>query len=74
MRSRALPIFTVVLSAGCALGAPSHSALPVSRLAMMDSGVVRRVCADADSVIAGRRPCVLSDQGVRARDIVRRPR
>jgi hypothetical protein len=71
MRSRALSLAIVVLpAAACAHGTGSHADQPLSRMARMDTGVVRRVCADADSVIAGRSACVLSDQGVRRRDVV----
>jgi hypothetical protein len=68
MRSRAISIVTMLVSmTGCARSAPARAGQSVSRLAAMDTGVVRRLCADADSVIAGRRACVLSDQGVRPR-------
>jgi uncharacterized protein YcfL len=33
-----------------------------TRVVVMDSATVRRLCAEPDSVLAGRRTCVLLDQ------------
>lgn len=72
MRRRAMPIAVLTLiAAGCAGGSVPRTDAS-SRVAMMDTTMVRRLCADADSVIAGRRACVLSDQSFRRRD-VRKP-
>jgi hypothetical protein len=38
---------------------------PVARVSAMDTAIVRRLCAQPDSVLAGRRSCELLDQGPR---------
>ena len=43
----------------------SVSGFNAGRGAALDTASARRLCAAPDSVLAGRAPCVLRDQGVR---------
>ena len=38
---------------------------PVARATAMDTAIVRRLCVEPDSVLAGRRACELLDQAPR---------
>jgi len=70
MRRRMFAI--AVLAFGCARSAPARFSHGAQHWVTMDTAVARRVCADADSVIAGRRTCVLLDQSRHGVD-VRKP-
>jgi hypothetical protein len=64
-------ISVAMLLSACAPSTPAPRAMPAARQVAMDTAVARRICADADSVIAGRSACVLRDQSRRP-DAVRR--
>jgi hypothetical protein len=63
MRLSLMPVALIV--AGCHGAAPQPKA-PVRRTVAWDSATAYRVCEAPDSVIAGRKECVLLDQGRRA--------
>jgi hypothetical protein len=65
--------FTLLLATllGCHGAAPRSNGSVPQQTAAMDSGTVRRLCAEPDSVLAGRRSCVLLDQ--RAQRVVPKP-
>ena len=54
---------------GCHGAAQREPESAPQRTALMDSSTVRRLCAEPDSVIAGRRSCVLLDQRLIPRKI-----
>jgi hypothetical protein len=69
---RTVPLVLGLLAAtGCARAMPSSGeparASVASTRAALDTGQVRRMCANADSVIAAGRACEVLDQGARFR-------
>lgn len=54
-------LLTLALLA-CHGAAQRESESPPQRTALMDSSTIRRLCVQPDSVLAGRRSCVLLDQ------------
>ena len=66
MRWRTLPLTLVATTAAAQPPAPGRAgrlAPPPGTVAVLaDTATVRRICAQPDSVIAGRRACVLRDQ------------
>jgi hypothetical protein len=63
MRVSLLSIMLVV--AGCHSASSQAESPPTRRSVAWDSAVARRVCESPDSVIAGKKECVLLDQGRR---------
>jgi hypothetical protein len=62
MRNRQFTLLLATLL-GCHGAAPRSSGSVPQRTAEMDSATVHRLCAEPDSVLAGRRSCVLLDPG-----------
>jgi hypothetical protein len=58
-----LPLAMVLVACRSAQHQEDH--YPVARVSAMDTAIVRRLCAQPDSVLAGRRSCELLDQGPR---------
>ena len=54
---------------GCHGAARREPESAPQRTAVMDSSTIRRLCAEPDSVLAGRRSCVLLDQRLVPRKI-----
>jgi hypothetical protein len=63
-----LALLTLALF-GCHGAAQREPESAPQRTALMDSSTVRRLCAEPDSVLAGRRSCVLLDQRLIPRKI-----
>jgi hypothetical protein len=62
-----LAAVAAVTALACARPAPRATAGPwqaTGPAAFADTATVRRLCVVPDDVLAGRRPCVLRDQGV----------
>ncbi len=59
------------MAAGCARasvpGPRDETATSAARVAALDTVQARRLCANADSVIAAGRACMLHEQGARIR-------
>jgi hypothetical protein len=64
-------VLAAYVAAGCARpgtsAAPAERAARATRTATLDSAQARRLCANADSVIAAGRTCELREQGARFR-------
>lgn len=63
--SRAAVLAALAAGACARAATPADTLVPAAsagRFAGLDSGSVRRLCAEPDSVLAGRAACVLRDQ------------
>lgn len=62
---RFAPLLPLLLAVGCHSAPRPTADDRVARVATMDSAMTRRLCESPDSVIAGRKDCVLLDQSRR---------
>ena len=66
---RVTPFFFALLGVAChGASRPAESTLRTQVIAW-DSAAAHRLCQSPDSVLAGKKDCVLLDQGRRLRDI-----
>jgi hypothetical protein len=70
---RASLLLIGVLATGCRGSTRGAEAEVAPLRTVMDTATVRRLCASADSVLAGRKQCDLRDQGVPAQRLPVRP-